>query len=313
MQDLHRRSIKYLRISLTDRCNFHCTYCRPNHSEKLCHTDILTYEEILKICEVAVALGIHQFKITGGDPFMRKGCLSFLERLKTMPGASWVSITTNGSLLEESDLRFLHKIGIDGINISLDTMNSYKFAEITGVPVLERVIQTIQSAYELGLSVKINAVVEDFIDWELLQWIKTRKLALRFIERMPIGAKAVASHMDLYQQLIDRNLTLLPVTQSLGCGPAVYYRIPGYVGYLGLIQPMHRKFCANCNRIRLTSIGELRPCLYGGETISLKAILRSDGNQSELQEAFRQAILMKPIAHHFEEEPAGQIMSSIGG
>lgn len=159
MQDLHGRSINYLRISLTDRCNFHCTYCRPNHSKKLCHTDILTYEEIFKLCAVAVDLGIHQFKITGGDPFIRKDCLSFLERLKAMPGVSWVSITTNGSLLEESDLRFLHKIGIDGISISLDTMNP-----ITGVPALERVIQTIQSAYELGLSVKINAVVENFID-----------------------------------------------------------------------------------------------------------------------------------------------------
>ncbi len=354
MKDTYGREINYLRISITDRCNLRCTYCMPKGITTVPMSEILTYEEILSVCRAAVSLGITRFKITGGEPLVRLGCITLIRRLRQLPGVEQVTMTTNGLLLEQS-LDELVDAGLDGVNISLDTLDPIQYNRITGFwknpknqPVenkgsaliadqnaqkpyavgrdteshpLATVLSSIDAALEKGLPVKLNAVLREQDNaeaWEsLLDFVQKRPLPLRFIELMPMGYSASdtgISNRELFQKITKKYGSLKPDCTHRGNGPAVYYRIPGFSGSIGFISPIHGCFCASCNRLRLTSTGELRPCLGCDAGVDLREALRS-GDEAQVRQRIQRAILAKPAMHHFEAPDAtlGQEMAKIGG
>ena len=319
MRDQFAREINYIRISLTDRCNLQCKYCRPNFSTKLAHSEILTYEEILRLCQSLVKLGVKRFKLTGGEPLLRKDSVDFLQRLKALDGVEQVTLTTNGTMLRQH-LHKLKAIGIDGINISLDSCDAKTYAEITGSDCLDEVLAAIEEAYALDLPVKINCVplsnMQEADLLAMLELVKNRNIPLRFIELMPLSCNSELQGLSgetIRKMFGEAGIKLLEEKALLGNGPAVYYRAEGYAGAIGFIEPLHNKFCHSCNRIRLTATGLLKPCLYANETFDLKALLRSDASDEEILEALCQAIYAKPQGHAFEISPANFPMSAIGG
>ncbi|MCR4892910.1 MAG: GTP 3',8-cyclase MoaA [Lachnospiraceae bacterium] len=310
MRDPYGRSIDYMRLSITDLCNLRCNYCIPHGICRVPMREILTYEEILEIVETAVSLGITKYKVTGGEPLVRREALSFIRRLKEVEGLSQVTMTTNGILLKEK-LEELKGTGLDGLNISLDTMNPDTYCRITGFPEFSRVLDGIYASVEAGIRTKVNVVLQKGInegDWkDLILLSRDLPVDVRFIELMPIGEGDCSKGIDnrLLKEEIRRLYPDLEEDNSIhGNGPAVYVHIPGFQGSIGFISAMHGKFCTHCNRLRLTSVGELKPCLCYEDSVDLKAILRSEekeGRRTLLKEAIMKAISQKPGSHCFEE------------
>ena len=332
MKDRYNRTIDYMRISITDRCNLRCTYCMPQEITLTSMENILTYEEILRICNAAVELGITRFKVTGGEPLVRKGCVTLIREMKRIPGIAQVTMTTNGVLLGQY-LEELISAGIDGINISLDTLDADRYERITGKNELSAVMENIGRAINSGIRVKLNAVLQNGVnedEWEHIALLaRTNRLDVRFIEMMPIGfgknCRGVSGR-ELFEKMKTRWPDLETVEDIHGNGPAVYYHVPGWKGSIGLINAIHGKFCASCNRIRLTSRGMLKPCLCYGDTVDLMPILRGaaagsgpDGNAGTddmIRRAIAEAIMEKPAQHCFEQkEYVTEVsqMVSIGG
>lgn len=324
MVDSHGRKIDYMRISITDRCNLRCQYCMPEELPSIGHTEILRFEEILEICRHAVTLGITKFKVTGGEPLVRKGCISFLRNLKALPGVEQVTITTNGVMLKEY-LPELEDIGIDGINISLDTLNASTYENITRRDEFSRVWEAIVAAQATKIRTKINCVLlknmNDHEFFELVHLAKDYNLDVRFIEIMPIGyGKGFEgfNKKELLAQIAEKYPDYEIVQKSRGNGPASYISIPGFKGCIGFIDAIHGKFCDQCNRIRLTSDGILKLCLYYENGIDLKKLLRTGNSSEELLEAMKKTIYKKPSEHQFHliaKEGSEELkkMSQIGG
>ncbi len=311
MRDRKGRNIDYMRISITDRCNLRCRYCMPEGAKYLPMEKILTYEEIQTVVRQAAGLGIRYIKITGGEPLVRKGCCGLIGELKKIPGIEKVTITTNGVLLGEH-LKPLIEAGLDGVNISLDTLDRERYQQITGGGCLDTVYESVAKAVASGLHVKINAVslalrgYEN--DWQdLVRLAEYAPLDIRFIEMMPIGYGRNfpgLDHRELLRRLKGRYPGLEKDGQVHGSGPAVYYKIPGYMGSVGFISAIHGKFCEDCNRVRLTSQGYLKTCLCFEDGADLRRILRTGSDSGEmearLRETMRRAIYRKPKAHCFE-------------
>lgn len=319
MKDKYGRQIDYLRISVTDRCNLSCCYCKPEIENKLQHSDILTYEEILEICRAAVALGIDKFKITGGEPLLRKGCIDFLQQLKALPGVQQVTLTTNGIFLQQY-LVALRQMGLDGINISLDTVDVAAYQALTGSDAVEIVKEAVRQAAALGLRVKLNCVplaqMEEQELLELLQFAEEVKVPLRFIELMPLACNQQLRGLTgtaIRSMLRNHDIVLQPEASHYGNGPAVYYRAANLQISVGFIQPLHNKFCASCNRVRLTSVGFLKTCLYSASGIDFKKLLRRGCSGEQLRQAISEAIWQKPAGHQFDEQAGTFSMNEIGG
>lgn len=317
MQDSFGRNINYMRISLTDRCNYACYYCKPDISKHLCHSDILTYEQILNICRCAVSLGITRFKITGGEPTLRKDYINFIRRLKELDGVEQVTLTTNGSLFSFSDLDELKKIGLDCINFSIDTLDEFEYLKICKKNDLKKVLLNLEYAYKIGISVKVNCVVDNLFSFSrfesMLELIKDKKIALRFIELMPLKYSDRNTKMIELIEYVQKNYTLNVYDKKLGNGPAHYYTIGtigDYQGYIGFIEALHNKFCEDCNRVRLSSVGRLKLCLFHMDGVDLKPYLN---DLEELQKTMAFWIFKKPKEHHFEEEHSLTVMNEIGG
>ena len=314
MQDLFGRNINYMRISLTDRCNYACYYCKPDISKHLCHSDILTYEQILDICRCAVSLGITRFKITGGEPTLRKGYIDFIRRLKELEGVEQVTLTTNGSLFSFTDLDELKKIGLDCINFSMDTLDESEYLKICKKNNLKKVLWNLEYAYKIGISVKVNCVVDNLFSLSrfesMLELIKDKKIALRFIELMPLKYSDRNTKMNELIEYVQKNYILNVYDHKLGNGPAHYYKITDYQGYIGFIEALHNKFCQDCNRVRLSSVGRLKLCLFHMDGVDLKPYLN---DLEELQKTMAFWIFKKPKEHHFEEEHSSTVMNEIGG
>lgn len=324
--DTFARTISYLRISLTDHCNLRCLYCTPKDAgEKLAGSELLTYEEILRVTEQAVELGIRKVRLTGGEPLLRRGVLHFIHRLTAIPGLEDIRLTTNGVLLQEM-ANELRRAGISKLNISLDTLRPARYREITGSDCFPRVWTGIRRARDLGFDpVKINVVVlKGLNDDELLDFGRltlTEPYQVRFIEFMPVGQDtAWSTERYLSSQEVRSRLAalapLLPVRSSSLDGPASIYRFKGAAGSLGFISPISHQFCDQCNRLRLTAEGRLRSCLLSDEEIDLKAILRGGCSTPAIKDALLQATLNKPKGHLLTENGFrnchGQ-MSRIGG
>lgn len=324
MIDTHGRQIDYMRISITDRCNLRCRYCTPEEITSIGHCEILRFEEILAICRQAVKLGITKFKVTGGEPLVRKGCLTFLRELKNIPGVKQVTITTNGVTLKNC-ISELEDIGIDGINISLDTLNPDTYQQITRRDEFSNVWESIEAAANSKIKTKINCVllkgVNDQEFFDLVELAKNYPLDVRFIEIMPIGyGKGFEGYdrITLLPLLSEKYPDYEVVEKSRGNGPASYISIPEFKGCIGFIDAIHGKFCDKCNRIRLTSDGILKLCLYYENGIDLKKLLRNNASEEELFTAMEKTILKKPAEHQFHQvakEGFEEIkkMSQIGG
>ena len=277
MLDKLNRKIDYLRISVIDRCNLRCVYCMPEEGiESIPHDEILTYDEILRICEIVSELGIRKIKITGGEPLVRKDIVNLIRDIKNIDKIEQVTLTTNGILLHEM-LDDLYDAGIDAINISLDTLNKDNFKKITRRDGLEKVLMSIDKAYDLGIRVKINCLaIRDFNLRELVEiasFAKDREIDVRFIELMPIGFGKKYTQIDndeILSILESRFGTFEIVTEKRGNGPAKYYRNQNMKGCIGFISAISHEFCESCNRIRLTSSGFLKLCLHYNKGIDLK-------------------------------------------
>lgn len=306
MKDYLGREIEYMRISITDRCNLRCKYCMPVPIEKVAMEELLTYNEITDICKIAAELGIKYIKITGGEPLVRKRCAMLIEMIKAIPGIEKVTLTTNGVLLKE-EINALTAAGLDAVNISLDTTKADLFKDITGFDKFEQVFEGIEAALEKNLRVKINSVLMNDMnaeEWhDLVLLAKKYPIDVRFIEMMPIGHgkdnKGISN--DWLKCKLDEKYAMVKDNRKHGFGPAEYYNIEGFKGSIGFISAIHGKFCKNCNRIRLTSTGFLKPCLCFGEGIELKPILRN-GSMAEVKEAIEKVILNKPSEHCFEND-----------
>ena len=323
MVDKYGRHIEYMRVSITDRCDLRCRYCMPEGCEKVSMSQILTYEEIVRICKASSELGISRIKITGGEPFVRLGCTDLIKEIKALDGIEEVTVTTNGQTLERY-IGELKNIGIDGINISLDTLDPERFEYITGRGKLDKTLKAVELAAESGIKTKINTLLQkDFNEDELSDIASLAfryGIDVRFIEMMPVGAAdagAGLSNPEVLRSLKEIWPDLEPDESIHGNGPAVYYKRPGVQGSIGMISAMHGKFCRYCNRVRLTSQGQLKPCLSYDTGTDLMPFLK--GTDDELKEAIRKAIYEKPEAHCFGDSDSSgvhaeqRLMSQIGG
>ena len=325
MKDKYGREIDYLRISITDRCNLRCVYCMPEEGiESIPHDEILTYDEILRICEIVSELGIRKIKITGGEPLVRKDIVNLIRDIKNIDKIEQVTLTTNGILLHEM-LDDLYDAGIDAINISLDTLNKDNFKKITRRDGLEKVLMSIDKAYDLGIRVKINCLaIRDFNLRELVEiasFAKDREIDVRFIELMPIGFGKKYTQIDndeILSILESRFGTFEIVTEKRGNGPAKYYRNQNMKGCIGFISAISHEFCESCNRIRLTSSGFLKLCLHYNKGIDLKEPIRNGISDEDLKKLIHDTIWNKPISHKFghaseEQDIELKNMVQIGG
>lgn len=306
MLDKLNRKIDYLRISVIDRCNLRCVYCMPEEGvESIPHEEILTYDEILRICETVSQLGIKKIKITGGEPLVRKEIVNLIRDIKNLDKIEQVTLTTNGILLYDM-LDDLYDAGIDAINISLDTLKEDNFKQITRRDGLEKVLMAIDKAYNLGIRVKINCLaIRDFNINELADianFAKDREIDVRFIELMPIGfgKKYTQIDNDEILSILESNFGAFePVTEKRGNGPAKYYKNKDMKGCIGFISAISHEFCESCNRIRLTSNGFLKLCLHYNKGIDLKEPLRSNISDEDLTNMIHDAIKNKPLGHNF--------------
>ena len=322
MFDSTRREIHYLRLSVTDLCNLRCRYCMPDGVEKLEREAVLTYEEFLRLAALFAQCGIDTVRVTGGEPLVRKNVAQLVAGLKAIPGIRKVTMTTNGILLAHQ-LPALLAAGLDSVNISLDTLRPEVFRQITARDDFAAVQAGLQAALESGIPVKLNCVPQAGVNEgeleDLAALAENRPLQVRFIEMMPIGygaAMPCISGPELRQRFARRWPEMQPLTEAaFGDGPAVYYTVPGWQGSIGFIAAVHGKFCASCNRVRLTSQGFLRPCLASEAGCDLRALLRSGADDTQLLAAIRETIWAKPREHHFEDSsmPATRGMYRIGG
>lgn len=307
MLDQYGRNIDYLRVSITDRCNLRCRYCMPDGVELTSMEDILTYEEIKVICTEAAKLGIKKIKVTGGEPLVRLGCADLIDALKRIPGIEQVTLTTNGVLLGKY-LDELVLSGLDAVNISLDSLDSKIYKQITGRDELERVLESIEKASASGIRVKVNSVLQretNGNEWEnLILLAKKYPVDVRFIEMMPIGYGKqfeVVYNEELLRLLKERYPEIKEDRTVHGNGPAVYFKIPDFKGSIGFISAIHGKFCGQCNRIRLTAQGKMKPCLCYGESVDLREAVRGENREEQVQKLVQNVIRKKPKQHCFEE------------
>ena len=328
--DPFARPITYLRVSVTDRCDFRCVYCMSENMTFLPKADLLSLEELDRMCSAFVGLGVQKLRITGGEPLVRKGILTFFQRMKRHLDSGALrelTLTTNGSQLRKyaADLA---ACGVRRINVSLDTLDAAKFAQVTRWGRLDQVLDGIRAAKEAGLRVKINAVAlkgfnEDEL-FPLVDWCAQQGHDLTFIEVMPMGDIGNENRLDQYWPLKDLRARLadrfrLTDLDDRSGGPARYVRLEETGQKIGFITPLTHNFCESCNRVRLTCTGELYMCLGQEDMADLRAPLRASADDALLIEAIRRAILHKPKGHDFDysrQSVAGQMtrhMSHTGG
>lgn len=313
MKDRFGRNITYLRISVTDLCNLRCKYCMPESGVKsLCHSDILSIEEIVEIVKVASKNGIKKIRLTGGEPLVRRGFINLCKQISKIDEIEDIAITTNGVYLKEmADELFENKVR--RINFSLDTLIKEKYNDITRRNDFDKTMESLFYAIKKGFKVKINVVlIGGFNDDEIQDFVNLAneyELEVRFIELMQIGETANWSKDKFVSNKIV--LEKVPELEFDGVsGVAKIYKIKGQKGRIGLISPISCSFCEDCNRIRLTSDGKLKPCLHSKDEINLKGL-----SGEELEEVFKRGIFEKPEKHHLEDgkSESARDMNKIGG
>ncbi len=329
MQDQYGRMIEYMRVSVTDRCNLRCVYCMPeNGVPSVPHNEILTFDEISRICRIGVSLGISRIKLTGGEPLVRKDLPELVGMIRRIQGIEQVSLTTNGILLKDN-INKLVSNGMDAVNVSIDTLDDQSYFETTRGGCLAEALKGIEAALKFPeLAVKINCVPlegQSQEEWvRLAELARDRKIDVRFIEMMPIGfgkQYAGAGQEKVLETLKNAFGEPEQYSGRLGNGPAVYVQFPGFHGRTGFISAVSHQFCSTCNRVRLTSTGILKPCLQYGGGADLRKLIREGAEDSEIRKNMEKTIYGKPAAHHFDGKISGaeeenfetKDMSQIGG
>nr|WP_326215361.1 GTP 3',8-cyclase MoaA [uncultured Oscillibacter sp.] len=308
------RTIDYLRLSVTDLCNYRCRYCMPLEGvAKRDHRDMLSLEELAEIAEACVRCGVKKIRLTGGEPLVRRGIVELCRQLRAIPGLEELCLTTNGSLLPHLAAP-LREAGLDRLNISLDTLRPDRFSEMTRLGSLSEVLSGIRAAENAGFrDLKFDTVlIGGFNDDEIGDFVnltRERPWEVRFIELMPMGPCAAWDKSCFLPG--DTVLKRIPALQQIASrGVARRYQLPGAVGTVGLISPVNHDFCAQCRRIRVTADGKLKGCLHSREEINLRGI-----HGPALEDAIRQGILHKPERHHLAERRSDtpRNMNQIGG
>ncbi|MBY6006539.1 GTP 3',8-cyclase MoaA [Salipiger bermudensis] len=310
--DPFARPISYLRVSVTDRCDFRCVYCMSENMSFLPKKELLTLEELDRLCSAFIGMGVEKLRITGGEPLVRRDILKFFQSMTRHLDSGALrelTLTTNGSQLEKF-AKPLYEAGVRRVNISADTLNEEKFAEITRWGRLPQVLRGIDAAQEAGMRVKLNAVaLKGFNEDELFsmtEWCAERDMDMTWIEVMPMGDIGNEDRLDQYWKLTDlrarlaEQYTLTDLPESTG-GPARYVRLEETGQKIGFITPLTHNFCESCNRVRLTCTGELFMCLGQEDNADLRSALRNHpGSDAPLEEAIRAAIERKPKGHDFD-------------
>lgn len=315
MQDAVSRPITYLRLSVTDRCNLRCAYCMPEQGvEKLAHADICSLEELAEMVSAAAACGITKVRITGGEPLVRRGLPSLCRAIRGIPGIRELCLTTNGGRLSEY-AKPLFDAGVDRLNVSLDTLDAAKYARITRGGRLSDVLSGIEDAVKAGFPYpKLNVVlIGGFNDDEIERYVDLTRdtpTEVRFLELMPVGQCAAwdRSRFVSADTVLEKCPALVP---EADIGTARRYRIPGHAGTVGLIAPLSHKFCATCDRIRITADGRLKPCLHSDIEIPLRGL-----HGEELAAGIQQGIREKPVCHELNrtgKSDTHRNMNAIGG
>jgi cyclic pyranopterin phosphate synthase len=322
--DKYGRRITYVRLSITDRCDFRCTYCMAEEMSFLPRREVMSLEECLRVAEVFVGLGVTKLRVTGGEPLVRKDAMWLIERLGALPGLENLVLTTNGSQLD----RFaapLRAAGVKRINISLDSLNPERFKKITRIGDLDKVLRGIQAAQDAGFRrTKLNAVMmrgvndDEFID--LVRFAVSNELDISFIEEMPLGE--IQGRRNTYisseetREMLSRHFELVPSTENSG-GPARYWRTSGSETRIGFISPHSHNFCDTCNRVRITAKGELYPCLGQNDASNLLPVLRASDSNSKVLQAIVDSMGIKPFGHDFTQQMDSpqviRFMSMTGG
>lgn len=324
LQDSYGRKFSYLRLSVTDICNFHCTYCLPNGYEKKPNQPgFLNLYEIENLVSAFAEMGFTKVRLTGGEPTVRKDIIDIARIVSSTEGIKKVAITTNGYKLSQQ-VRDFKNAGITSLNVSIDSLNKENFKKITGHDKLDEILKGLDIAFALGFeSIKINAVLmKDLNDHELqvfLNWIKDKPVSVRFIELMRTGKnielfkKHYTSGTVLQQQLLE--LGWSQKTRAKDDGPAQEFTHPNYVGKIGVIAPYSKDFCSTCNRLRVSAIGALRLCLFGDGDYSIRDLIQSPDQKEELILKLKKILGLKEESHYLHEGKFGNTwnLSSIGG
>jgi cyclic pyranopterin phosphate synthase len=319
LKDSFGRVVTYLRLSITDRCNFRCFYCKPiKEFRYLPHSEMLSFEELYFLLKTLKKYGVTKIRLTGGEPFVKHGFMEFLSEVsKIIPS---VHITTNGYFLK-NEIDTLVKIGIKSINISLDTLSSEKFIEITKVNALNRVLEGIKAAAESNIKTKINTVImkKNLIEViDLISFANNLEIPIRFIELMPISSEVRKQFVSesTVKNIISKKYKMEREKNSLGIGPSIYYRIENKQekGVIGFISAMTHNFCENCDKIRITSDGKLRVCLASDEEVSLKKEIQNREEEG-LIKLIKMALDRKPEKHNMNiyKQKTYKAMFQIGG
>lgn len=319
MRDKQGRNINYLRVSVTDRCNLRCIYCMPEEGiERLKCNDIMSFEDILKIVKVSASLGINKVRYTGGEPLVMRDIDKLIYETSKIKEIKDISITTNGILLSDM-AKELKRVGLNRVNISLDTLDKGKFKDITRGGDLDKVLEGIYKCLSLGIKpVKINTVLMKNFNYlevdDFLKLAKELEVEIRFIELMPIGEgiKLYEENKVNFEDILKEHTELIKIERQMGT-TAELYKLQGGKGKIGFINPISCKFCTDCNRIRLTSVGNIKPCLHSKEEINLRRYLNSE---ELLTSKLKSIIINKPLEHHLQEESTSRsdkMMYQIGG
>lgn len=322
MTDQFGREINYARISVTDRCNLRCRYCMPECGvKKIPHAEILSLEEVLRVAKIFSRLGIKKIRLTGGEPLLRKNLPSLVRELKNIPAIEQVTLTTNGVLLKNFAQELI-AAGLDGVNLSLDTLDEKIFADLTRRKFFNNVLENFQTLLDKNLRLKINCVplrgVNDGEILKLAALAKNNPIKIRFIELMPIGCAWESGlrgipTAEIFSTLENNFGELIPIDKKNSLqGPAKYFKLKNFIGEIGFIDALEHKFCANCNRIRLTAEGFLKTCLSFDTGLDVKSLLRSGANDDKILEKIRAAIYRKPKEHFFDGTTKFQ-MYQVGG
>jgi len=328
LYDNHGRNINYVRLAVTDRCNLRCFYCMPEEGIKyMPRQDLMSYEELVKMMQVLVPMGINKVRITGGEPFLRKDMMSFLRTLSELEGLDQINITTNGTLTQGL-IPELKAMGIASINLSIDTLDKERFFKITRRDAYEQVMETFYALLEHGIKTKLNAVVMDGQNIEdilpLVALSKEHPVSVRFIEEMPFNGEG--NHYPVlnwnHQKILAHIKETHPDLEKLPDPPnatASHYRVPGFAGNVGIIAAYSRTFCGTCNRIRITPQGMLKTCLYDSGVFSIRDLLRAGASAEQLKDTFLDA-LGNRAKDGWEAEknrgfdlPVKESMATIGG
>lgn len=326
LKDTFGREINYLRLSVTDRCDFRCVYCMAEDMTFLPRAQVLSLEESEQICRAFVELGIKKIRITGGEPLIRNNITHLFNQVGQLPGLEELTLTTNGSKLTELATN-LKLAGVKRLNISLDTLDSDQFTELTRFGQLDKVLDGIQAAKRAGFErIKLNAVILKNRNLDqvpaLVNFVLAEGLDISFIEEMPLGAVVEHGREEEFcssaeiRAVINQQHPLQESAIKTG-GPSRYWQIPGYTSRIGFISPHSENFCASCNRVRVTAEGRLLLCLGNENSVDLKDIIRRNPGDTEvLKQAIVNAMAHKPEKHHFYEDDAEQIvrfMNTTGG